>query len=109
VYTIGVGSRGTAPYPFQTPFGVQYQNVEVEIDEDMLKEVATMTEGQYFRATNNRKLEEIYKEIDQLEKSKIDVTEFKKKKEEFLLPAVLALIFLLFEFLLRYTLARTNP
>jgi len=65
IYTIGVGSMGMAPYPRQTPFGVQYQNVEVNIDEDLLKEVARMTDGKYFRATSNRKLKDIYNEIDQ--------------------------------------------
>lgn len=109
IYTIGVGSRGTAPYPVQTAFGRQYQNVEVEIDEDLLKEVAAMTDGRYFRATSNQKLEEIYNEIDKLEKSKIDVTEFKKKHEEFLPLALLALGLLLLEFILRNTVFKTMP
>lgn len=109
IYTIGVGSMGTAPYPVQTPFGIQYQNMEVQIDEELLQHVAEATEGRYFRATSNRKLEEIYKEIDQMEKSKIDVTEFKKKKEEFLVLALGAVLLLLLEFLLRNTLLRTIP
>ena len=109
IYTIGVGSMGTAPYPVQTPFGIQYQNMEVQIDEQLLQQVAEATEGRYFRATSNRKLEEIYREIDQLEKSKIDVTEFKKKKEEFLPLALAAILFLLLEFLFRNTLLRTIP
>jgi Ca-activated chloride channel family protein len=83
--------------------------MEVQIDEALLQEVATATEGLYFRATSNRKLEEIYGEIDQLEKSKIDVTEFKKKKEEFLPLAIAAIILLLLEFLLRNTIFRTIP
>ena len=68
VYTIGVGTEGYAPYPFQTPFGVQYQDVEVQIDEETLQNIATVTDGKYFRATNNSKLKEIYKDIDNNEK-----------------------------------------
>ena len=79
VYTIGVGTEGYAPYPFQTPFGIQYQDVEVQIDEETLQNIATVTDGKYFRATNNSKLKEIYKDIDKLEKSKIEVTEFHKR------------------------------
>ncbi|MEA3477468.1 MAG: VWA domain-containing protein [Bacteroidota bacterium] len=109
IYTIGVGSMGTAPYPVQTPFGIQYQNMEVKIDEQLLQQVAEATEGRYFRATSNQKLEEIYREIDQLEKSKIDVTEFKKKNEEFLPLAIIAILLLLLEFLLRNTILRTIP
>lgn len=109
IYTIGVGSMGTAPYPVQTPFGIQYQNMEVKIDEQLLQQVAEATEGRYFRATSNQKLEEIYREIDQLEKSKIDVTEFKQKNEEFLPLALMAILLLLLEFLLRNTILRTIP
>ncbi|MFO8128630.1 MAG: VWA domain-containing protein [Bacteroidales bacterium] len=108
-YTIGVGTHGTAPYPVQTPYGLQYQNMEVKIDEDLLKDIAEMTDGKYFRATSNRKLEEIYKEIDQLEKSKIDVTEFKKKKEEFLPWALAALALFILEFLIRNTVLKSIP
>jgi len=109
IYTIGVGSRGMAPYPVQTPFGVQYQNMEVNIDEALLKKVADMTDGQYFRATSNRKLKEIYDEIDKMEKSKIDVTEFYQKTEEFELLALLALLFLALEMLLKNTIFKTTP
>jgi len=109
IYTIGVGTMGFAPYPVQTPFGVQYQNMEVKIDEDLLQKVANMTDGKYFRATDNRKLKEVYHEIDQLEKSKIDVTEFRKKHEEFLSLAIFALILLAFETLSRLTLFRNIP
>ncbi|MFC2129056.1 VWA domain-containing protein, partial [Bacteroidota bacterium] len=73
VYTVGVGTIGTAPYPYQTAFGTQYQNMEVKIDEDVLKEIALLTDGKYFRATDNQKLVEIYNEIDKLEKTKIEV------------------------------------
>lgn len=109
IYTIGVGSRGMAPYPVQTPFGIQYQNVEVKIDEKLLQSVAGMTDGLYFRATNKQSLKDIYDEIDKLEKSKIDVTEFSKKHEEFLPLAIIALLLLLAEVLLRNTVFRTVP
>lgn len=107
VYTIGVGSYGTAPYPVQTPFGIQLRDVPVEIDEALLQNIADQTDGRYFRATSNQKLEEVYQEIDQLERSKIDVTEFKRKHEEFFPLAILALGLLLLEFLLRHTLLRS--
>ena len=103
VYTIGVGSKGFAPYPFQTPFGVQYQDVEVQIDEETLQNIATVTDGKYFRATNNSKLKEIYKDIDKLEKSKIEITEFHKRSEEFTKFAIPALIILIFGFVLEKT------
>ena len=109
VYTIGVGTIGTAPYPVQTPFGIQYQNMPVEIDEPLLQKIAGMTDGKYFRATNNAKLREIYQEIDQLEKSKIDVTIFQKKREEFLPFALFALGLLLIEFLFRNLYFRSAP
>ncbi len=109
VYAIGVGTYGMAPYPVQTPFGVQLQNMEVQIDEDLLKSVVNLTDGKYFRATSNKSLEEIYKEIDQLEKSKIDVTEFRRKNEEFLPLALLALLFFGLEILLRNTVFRNIP
>ena len=103
VYTIGVGTEGYAPYPLQTPFGVQYQDVEVQIDEETLQNIATVTDGKYFRATNNSKLKEIYKDIDKLEKSKIEVTEFHKRSEEFSNFAIPAFIILLFGFILEKT------
>ncbi len=106
VYTIGVGTMGTAPYPVQTPYGLQYQNMPVEIDEAILKEIATKTGGRYFRATDNNKLLEVYKEIDALEKSKIDVREFIKKEEKFFLPAFGAFILFALELLVRYLFLR---
>ena len=109
VYTVGVGSKGTAPYPFQTPLGVQYQNIPVEIDEALLKDIAQMTDGKYFRATNNKTLKEIYQEIDKMEKSKIEVREYSKKKEEYLLFALIAGILLLLELALRNTILRNIP
>ncbi len=109
VYTIGVGTIGLAPYPVQTPFGTQYQNVPVQIDEELLKKVSEMTDGKYFRATDNKKLKDIYQEIDKLEKTKIEVTEYKRHSEEFTTAAFFAGLFLLFELLLRYTIFRSNP
>ena len=103
VYTIGVGTEGYAPYPFQTPFGIQYQDVEVQIDEETLQNIATVTDGKYFRATNNSKLKEIYKDIDKLEKSKIEVTEFHKRSEEFNKFAIPALLLLVLGFILEKT------
>ena len=108
VYTIGVGTLGKAPYPFKTSFGTTaYQNVEVKIDEPTMKEIAKMTGGKYFRATNNRSLAAVYEEIDQLEKSKIEVTEYRRKKEEFFPFALIAGILLLMEFILKHTFYRT--
>lgn len=104
VYTIGVGTRGTAPYPVQTPFGVQYQNMQVEIDEAILKEIASKTGGNYFRATDNDKLVQVYAEIDKLEKSKIDVRQFTRKEEKFMLPAIIAFLMLALEAMLRHTI-----
>jgi len=109
VYTVGVGSIGTAPYPVQTPFGIELRDMEVKIDEGLLTEIATITGGQYFRATSNKKLEEIYKEIDALEKSKIDVQQFNRKSEEFMPFAILGALFLIAAILLRTTVFRNIP
>jgi len=109
VYTIGVGTRGTAPYPFQTAYGVQYQNIKVEIDEQPLRQIASMTGGQYYRATNNSKLKNIYTEIDKLEKTKMKVQEYSKKNEEYRLFGLAALVLLLLEILLRNTVLRRLP
>lgn len=107
IYTIGVGTMGQAPYPFQTAMGKQVQYMDVEIDEELLTQVAEMTDGKYFRATSNRKLREIYSEIDQLEKSKIDVNEISHKHEEFFWWAFIAFILLAVEFVLKKTVLRT--
>jgi Ca-activated chloride channel family protein len=108
VYTIGVGSYGTAPMPVPTPFGgTVIQDVKVEIDEKLLNQVANMTGGKYFRANTNQKLDEVYQEIDKLERSKIEVTEFRRLHEEFYPLVAWALALLLLEFLLRKTVFRT--
>jgi len=107
VYTIGVGSYGTAPYPVQTPFGIQLRDMKVEIDEPLLQEIAAKTDGKYFRATSNQRLQEIYQEIDQLERSKIDVTEFRRKHDEYLPLLLLSFLLLFAEQLLRLTIFRS--
>ncbi len=110
VYTIGVGSQGTAPINLQDMFGrTVTQNMTVEIDEEVLQEIAKTTDGRYFRATNNNKLREIYQEIDQLEKTRLDVKQFSKKKEEYFPFLLAAMLILLGEVFLRYTLFRTIP
>ena len=109
VYTIGVGTRGMAPYPFKTPFGIQYQNMEVQIDEKVLQQIASETDGKYFRATNSAKLKEIYDSIDKLEKTKIDVTEFRKHTEEFYPWVIVALLLLFADIILRFTVFKSIP
>ncbi len=109
IYAIGVGTQGSAPYPFQTAFGVQYQNIPVEIDEPTLKQIAATTGGQYFRATDNTSLKEIYSEIDKMEKTKISVQQYSKKQEEYKNWALLLFALLLVEILLRNTLLRNIP
>jgi Ca-activated chloride channel homolog len=104
VYTIGVGTQGMAPYPVQTPYGIQYQDMPVEIDEGILQEISQTTGGKYFRATDNDSLEKIYKEIDKLEKSKIDVKQFARKEERYLIPALIAFCMLVFEIVARNTI-----
>jgi len=109
VYTIGVGTRGTAQMPVQTAFGIQYVDQEVNIDEDLMTKIAEMTGGKYFRATNKKSLEAIYEEIDQMEKTILDVREYTKKTEEYLPFAIVALLLLLAEVVLRNTILRTLP
>jgi Ca-activated chloride channel family protein len=109
VYTIGVGTIGTAPYPVQTPFGVQVRDMEVKIDEVTLQKIADATDGEYFRATNNTKLADIYQEIDKLEKSKIDVKEYSKKEEQYLKYAIAGAIMLLLALFLKTTIFRNIP
>ena len=109
IYTIGVGSYGQVRIPVQTPIGIQYQLMDSEFDEKSLQEIATMTGGQYFRATNNSKLRNIYQEIDKLEKTKINVREYSKKNEEFYVFALIAFLLLLLEILLRNTFLKRIP
>jgi Ca-activated chloride channel family protein len=109
VYTIGVGTKGMARYPVQTSIGVQYINTPVEIDETTLTKIAQQTGGRYFRATNTDALKEIYREIDQLEKTKMSVQEYSTKHEEYMLFALLGLIFFVLELLTRYTVLKNIP
>lgn len=109
VYTVGIGTIGKAPYPFQTPFGTQYQNIDVEIDEPLLKDIADQTGGKYFRATDKNKLRDIYKEIDQLEKTKTSIREFKRKDERYFPFLLAGAIVALLEFLLKITFFRYIP
>ena len=109
VYTIGVGTNGTAPYPMQVAGGTQYVPVPVEIDTKMLKEIASSTDGDFYRATNNRELQNIYKEIDKLEKTKFNVKKFSKRYEAYQPFALAAVILLLLEVLLRITVFRKLP
>ena len=109
VYAVGVGSHGMVKVPVQTPMGVQYQQMQSEFDEKSLQEIAQMTGGQYFRATDNTKLRRIYQEIDQLEKTKINVHQFSKKSEQFYVFCLLAFVLLIMEILLRNTIFRKIP
>ncbi len=109
VYTICVGTGAPAPYPVQTPYGLRYQMVSFAIDEGLLKDIADITGGQAYVASNNRTLEEIYKKIDQLEKSRIEVTSYRNAAELF--PAWLnaGLLILLLELSLSKTILRKSP
>jgi Ca-activated chloride channel family protein len=106
VYTIGVGANGMAPYPVMTPWGVEMQKVQVEIDEDLLKGIAETTGGRYFRATDNTKLAEIYSEINKMEKARTTVDSFPVYKELFGRYGVAALVCLLLELLVVLLLRR---
>ena len=106
VYTIGVGANGMAPYPVITPWGVDVQNMQVEIDEELLKGISEMTGGRYFRATDNTKLAEIYAEINKMEKAKTTIDSFPIYKELFGRFAIIALACLLLELLARLLLRR---
>ena len=111
LYTIGVGTQGLAPYPFRDQFGrKRYQNVPVELDEKLLTQMAqSTTDGQYFRATNKKSLQQIFKQIDEMEKSKIDVTRYAQTKDEYQGWLVLAAIALLLEILLALFYFRSTP
>lgn len=111
VYTIGVGRNGEAPYPMADPDGniVQYVNMKVEIDEDILRKIASETTGRYFRATDTESLRAIYEEINKMEKSKVEVTEHTVFYERFLAWAIAAFILLILEFLLEKAVLRRIP
>lgn len=109
IYTIGVGSYGKVNIPVQTPMGVQYQLMDSEFDEKSLSDIAAMTGGKYFRATDNSKLRKTYQEVDQLEKTKTNVRQYSKKSEQFYVFSLLAFVFLALEVLLRNTYFRKIP
>lgn len=106
VYTIGVGANGMAPYPVMTPWGPDVQQMEVEIDEPLLKDIAAQTGGRYFRATDNTKLSEIYSEINRMEKARTTVDSFPIYKELFSGYALAALACLLIELIIRLLIRR---
>ncbi|MBP5409000.1 MAG: VWA domain-containing protein [Prevotella sp.] len=109
VYTIGVGTNKVAPYPMVVAGGVQYVNIPVEIDSKTLSEIAAATDGDFYRATNNRELQNIYKEIDKLEKSKLSVKTYSKKYDAYQPFAMVAILLLLLEIFLRITVFRKLP
>lgn len=109
VYTIGVGTKGTARYPLQVGGSVQYVNLPVEIDTETLSSIAAATDGNFYRATNTRELRNIYQEIDQLEKTKLNVKQYSKRYEAYQPFALAAIITLLLELLLRITIFRRIP
>jgi len=109
VYTIGVGAMGMAPFPVPTPYGVTIQQVPVEIDEDLLRQISEITGGAYFRATDNTKMMEIYGEINQMEKTKTLVDSFPIYKELFMQFALMCLLAIALELFLRLLVLRTLP
>ena len=109
VYTIGVGTNKTAPYPMPVAGGVQYVNIPVEIDTQTLANIAAATDGKFYRATNTRELHEIYKEIDKLEKSKLNVKQFSRRYDVFQPLVAVAMVALFLELLFSLTLFRRIP
>ena len=109
VYTIGVGTDKVAPYPMMVAGSVHYVNMPVEIDTETLKKIAAMTGGSFYRATNVAELQQIYKDIDKLEKTKFNKTSFSKRYEAYLPFAVIALILLLLELILRLKVFQRVP
>ncbi len=109
VYTIGVGSEGTAPIPVQTVFGTRIQQMKVDIDEEILNKVADLTNGKYFRATDKESLKEIYGEIDQMEKTILDTQNYSKKQEEYFPFLLSGVIILLFASVIQLTVMRSIP
>ena len=110
IYTIGVGSgAGEAPYPIQTALGVVVRNMPVDLDEPTMRQIADVSGGAYFRATDNESLSAIYQKIDQLEKTKLSTRNYHTTYEEFFVFVLAAALLLLLEFILRSTVLRTNP
>jgi len=109
IYTVGVGGQGQAPYPVETPFGIRRQLIPVELDEKALMAIAEMTGGNYYRATDNRTLRAIYKEIDRLEKTKIEMTAYRRYTDLFPIWVLFGLALALAEAVMRHSVLRTNP
>jgi Ca-activated chloride channel family protein len=109
IYTVGVGAQGQAPYPVQTPFGIRRQLIPVDLDEKGLSAIADMTGGKYFRATDNEKLKAIYKEIDKLERTRIEVTAYKRYTELYNTWLVLGFVLVLLEVSVASTVLRKIP
>jgi len=109
IYTIGVGTHGVINIPVSTPMGIQYQRVQSEFDAKSLENIANLTGGKYFGATDNSKLRNIYQEIDKLEKTRIKIQQYSKKDEQFYLFSIFAFVFLILEILLRNTVFRKIP
>lgn len=109
IYSIGIGTMGEAPYPFQTPFGIRYQMVPVEIDENLLKQISSITGGKYFRATNNKKLAQIYNEIDKMEKTRVEVTSYRHAKELYFWWAFLGMSLILSQVIILKTYLKRIP
>ncbi len=109
VYAIGVGTHGVVNMPRQTPFGIRHEQVKSDFDEQTLKDIASVTGGQYFHATNTASLRAVYQEIDQMEKTKISVQEYSNKSELYFLFALLALLFFFSEVFLKNSWLRTMP
>ena len=109
VYTIAVGSKTVAPYPMQVGGTVQLVDVRVDVDEETLRQIAQTSDGHFYRATNTAELKKIYKDIDQLEKSKMEVKKFSKRYEAYMPFALAALVCLVLELLLKVTWFRRIP
>lgn len=109
VYTIGVGTNGTARYPMNVGGHIEYLNIAVEIDEKTLQDIASATDGEYYRATNNDKLREVYQQIDRLEKTKMNVRQYSRRYEAYFLFAAIACLAILLEILLRETILKKIP
>lgn len=109
IYTIGVGSNTTAKMPVRTDFGTEYQDVKVVIDSVTLKQMSQETGGRYFRATDNKALADVFHEIDQLEKTRMDVRHFTHTEDDYMTFAWIAFALIFLELLLRYTVTRSIP
>ena len=109
VYTIGVGTNGTARYPYPVGGHIEYVNIPVEIDTKTLAEIARKTDGEFYRATNNQKLHEVYQEIDKLEKTKMNVKQYSKRYEAYGMFMLISVLCLLLELLLQNTILKRIP